>query len=236
MCFLQQLHQAVKVSIGHFEYVPPMILLRIARLNSIPPACNPHSSIRAQFKNDNNSLVPAMNMRGIVIARIHTECDSIELVRAHATRILRNRVQLRRRPLHSPQRLLQIRDQIFLVLNPDRQPNTAFGNPHRIAELLAHRTVRRGRRVRSQRLNATKRLCIQEDLDRRKEPRRFIARLELEAHHRTKALLLPRRELVLRMALQARIGQLAYLGMRGKIFGHRLPILLVLLDAQAAWS
>jgi hypothetical protein len=77
MCFLPQLHQAVKMRIGHIEYVPHMISFCIAGLDGIPPLSQTNTSNFAQFKDDNNSLISAMNARRIAIFRIHTERDTI---------------------------------------------------------------------------------------------------------------------------------------------------------------
>ena len=90
MSFLPQFHQIVEMRIGRAEYVPHMIPFRIARLDSIPPFSQSHMSIDVQFEDDNNSLVTAMNVRRIVIFRIHTEGNSIETVRTHAYMILQN--------------------------------------------------------------------------------------------------------------------------------------------------
>ena len=89
MCFLPQLHQSIEMRIGHIEYVTHMILLRIVGLDGVPPVSQPYTSILAQFHDGKNSLVSAMNVRRVVISRIHTECDPVELVRSHAKRILR---------------------------------------------------------------------------------------------------------------------------------------------------
>jgi len=68
------------VRVGNFEYVPHMIPLCIAGLDGVPSVRQAHTSIIAQFENHDNSLVPAMNVRRIVVFRVHTECDSIESV------------------------------------------------------------------------------------------------------------------------------------------------------------
>lgn len=110
---------------GHIEHVPHMIPLCISRLDGVPTFGDAHTSIFAQFEDDNKPLVSAMNVRRIVIFRVHTESDSIESVRAHATRILPKPVRFL---LHRGQRLLQIRDQVILVFDPARQPYQALGD------------------------------------------------------------------------------------------------------------
>src|SRR5450631_4365913 len=111
------------------------------------------------------------------------------------------------------QRLFQIGNQIFLVFDANREPDASLVDSHRIANILAHRAVRRGRRVRGKRLHPTQRLCIEEDFDGPKKARSFFALLELETHHRAKTFLLLYGKIVLRMALQAWIRELAHLGM-----------------------
>jgi hypothetical protein len=116
MGFLPQLHQIVEVRICYVKHVPYMISLCIARPDGVPPFSNAHMSIFAQFEDDNNPLVPAMNVRRIVIFRVHTESNSIESVRAHAARILsigKGRANF----LHRGQRLIEIRDQVVFVFD-----------------------------------------------------------------------------------------------------------------------
>ena len=77
-------------------------------------------------------------------------------------------------------RLIKVGDQIVLVLNADREPDSPFVDPHGLAHFFADRAMRGGRRVRRQRLNTAQGFRVEEDLDRLQEPCRFLARLELK--------------------------------------------------------
>jgi len=85
-----------------------MALLCVRWPEHIGTRCQPNSAISIQFDDHANPLVSAMHVWRIVVSRIHTKRDPIELVRSRARMI---------RPigwtclsLHCRQRLLQIRD------------------------------------------------------------------------------------------------------------------------------
>jgi hypothetical protein len=168
MCFLPQFHQIVEVRVGHIEHVSYMISLCITGLDSVPPFSKAHTSIFAQFEDDNNPLVSAMNVRRIVILRVHTECDSIESVRAHAARILSIGVN-RASPLDRSERLLEVSDQVVFVLDAARQPDQTLGDADGLTLILGKRKVCGGGGVGGEGLDAAKRLSAEEELDRAEE-------------------------------------------------------------------
>jgi hypothetical protein len=95
--------------------------------------------------------------------------------------------------LNDSQRLAEIGDQIFLVLDPDRQPHQTRRDAKPLAILVTQRGVRGAGRMRGQRFHAAQRLCIQEQLERAEEAARSTLGAQIKAHHRTEALLLSNR-------------------------------------------
>src|SRR6204780_5541344 len=74
--------------------------------------------------------------------------------------------------LNGSQRLVEIGDQIFLVLDPNRQLHQPRRDAQPLAILVTERGVRGAGRMRSQRFHAAQRLCIQEQLERAEEAAR----------------------------------------------------------------
>jgi hypothetical protein len=66
--------------------------------------------------------------------------------------------------LNDSQRLVEIGDQIFLVLDPDRQPHQPRRDAKPLAILVTQRGVGGAGRMRGQLSHAAQRLCIQEQL------------------------------------------------------------------------
>ena len=81
--------------------------------------------------------------------------------------------------------------------------------------------------MRGQRLDASQRLRVEEELDCAEEAAGLLRGTKVEAHHGAEALLLPDGQLMLPMALQAGIGQASELGLRGEEFGDGAAIFLV---------
>src|SRR5580658_5791123 len=86
--------------------------------------------------------------------------------------------------------------------------------------------------MRGERLDASQRLGVEEQLQRCQEASNLVAAFQLEAHHGAESFLLARGQLVLRMRLQSRISELRDLLVRRQELGDRAAVLLVLLDTQ----
>ena len=86
---------------------------------------------------DNFSLrIESMHVAGLMIFRVRDKPYAIEPNRAHAPRIRR---YLSRNSLflHRRQRLVQVGDQVFLVLNAYGEPYQSLGDAQRLALFVA---------------------------------------------------------------------------------------------------
>lgn len=120
MRLLPKLDKLIKMRRRHQQDaldITPSRISRPYRITSIRP-CNLSPRSIAKFHNHLSLRIETVNMAGFMIFRIRHEPNTIEPERAHATRILRKRNN--RAALHCSNRLLQVRNQIALVLNPHR--------------------------------------------------------------------------------------------------------------------
>ena len=103
--------------------------------------CNLSPGFIAKFHDHFNLGIEPMYMMRLVVFRIRDKSNSVEPNRTHSKRILRNRLEWL---LHRLERLLQIRNQVVLVFDSDRQPHQPLRDAQRFALFIAKRGVRGG--------------------------------------------------------------------------------------------
>src|SRR5438445_8995119 len=104
-----------------------------------------------------------------------------------------------------PQRLIQIRDEVLHVLDPDRQPHQAVGEPHAAPHVGRHARMGHRGRMADQAFYAAERFRERKDLGPPDEAPGNGRIAQLDADHPAEALHLTRRQVVLRMRPQSRI-------------------------------
>src|SRR4029077_6370838 len=103
------------------------------------------------------------------------------------------------------QRLIQIRDEVLHVLDPDRQPHQAVGESHAAPHVGRHTRMRHRGRMPDQAFDAAERFRERKDLGPPDEAPGNGCVAQLDADHPAEALHLTRRQVVLRMRTQSRI-------------------------------
>src|SRR2546425_9812325 len=89
---------------------------------------------------------------------------------------------------NSPERLIEIGDQVFHVLDPDGEPYETVAQPHLVAQRLRYARVRHRGRVPDQALHAAQRLREREDPGALDEAPRPFQGPELQADHAAEPL------------------------------------------------
>src|SRR5688572_11856194 len=100
--------------------------------------------------------------------------------------------------LHPFERVLEIGDQVFDVFDPDADAHQAGGDAEALAHLWRNRTVGHALGVGDQGLHAAEGLGQGAESDAIEELLGVVERAEVEGDHRTEAVHLPLRQLVLR--------------------------------------
>src|SRR5438552_7265821 len=102
-----------------------------------------------------------------------------------------------------PQRLIQIRDQVLHVLDPDRQPHQAVGKSHAAPHFGRHTRMRHRGRMPDQAFDAAERFCERKDLGPPDEAPGNGGVAQLDADHPAETLHLTGRQVVLRVRTQS---------------------------------
>src|SRR5437879_5596560 len=132
----------------------------------------------------------------------------------------------------SPERLIEIRDQVLHVLDPDGEPYETVAQPHLVAQRLRDARVRHRGGVPDQALHAAQRLGQREDPGALDEAPRPLQAPELQADHAAEPFHLAAGELVLRMRRQAGVIDPLHLGMVREPLGDAASVDVVLTHAE----
>src|SRR5947208_1786511 len=130
--------------------------------------------------------------------------------------------------LYIEQRLVEVGDDIFYILDAHRQAHQAFRDAHAILNFLGHGSVGHHCGKRNQGFHASEAFGERAKLDVVQESARGIQRTHFEGKHRSRALLLAAGHFVLWMRLQAWIEDLFYFWMSIEMARHGNAVGIVL--------
>src|SRR5712691_9818508 len=119
----------------------------------------------------------------------------------------------------SRERLIEIGNQVFHVLDPHGEPHQTVAQPHLVAQRLWDARVRHRGGVPDQALHAAQRLGEREDPGALDEAPRPLQAPEFQADHAAEPLHLAARELVLRVRRQAGVVDPLHFGMMREPLG-----------------
>ena len=126
------------------------------------------------------------------------------------------------------ERLIEIRDQVFDVLDAHRQPHQAVADSQARADLRRQRRVRHDRRMLGEAFDAAQALRANKDAATFEQAARVVeSAFQDQRHHAAEAVHLPARERMLRMIGQTRVMHVRDFGMRDQPTRDRERILAV---------